>query len=149
MIRIDEEIKAEIINRILPGEERYCFMKNYKRYIVVLFCFVLIPILATAGESSEEIEERMKSRLSAIERLKNKGIVGEANSGYLKYLSTSQKKIKVVEAENADRKKIYTFIAKKVGATVDLVGKRRAKKITEIADPGHWLQDSSGRWYKK
>ena len=55
----------------------------------------------------------------------------------------------VVEAENTDRRKVYAAIGKKTGTTAEVVGKRRALKIAEIASPGDWLQNESGQWYRK
>ena len=55
----------------------------------------------------------------------------------------------VVAAENADRRDVYKAIAKQQGATVEVVGKRRALQIAEKASPGEWIQDKSGQWIKK
>ena len=115
--------------------------------ISLLFCSLLIGIanLADAG-----IKERLAKRLPAINKLKASGLVGENNKGFLEpreKLSASDKK--VVEEENADRRKIYEMLAKKLGQSVMLVQKRRAAQIAKRSKAGIWLQKPDGSWYKK
>jgi uncharacterized protein YdbL (DUF1318 family) len=55
----------------------------------------------------------------------------------------------VVIAENKDRQTVYNAIAKQQGTAAELVAERRAIQIAEKAGPGEWLQDGSGKWYKK
>jgi uncharacterized protein YdbL (DUF1318 family) len=55
----------------------------------------------------------------------------------------------LVEAENEDRRKIYTAIAKQQGTTAALVGKRRALQIAGKADPGTMIQGADGKWGPK
>lgn len=102
-------------------------------------------IFADAG-----IKDRLAKRLPAINKLKATGLVGENNKGYLEAkgkLSPEDKK--VIEEENADRKKIYAMLAKKTGQSVDLVRKRRAAQIIQRSKAGIWLQKPDGVWYKK
>ena len=103
----------------------------------------------TAFAGSAEIKAGMQARLPEIDALKAEGIVGENNSGYLEFVGGNRKNADVVNAENSDRKAVYTAIAKQQGTTADLVGKRRALQIRGIAGPGEWLQDDSGKWYRK
>jgi len=112
-----------------------------------LSILLITGVLAFAG--SKEIKARMKSRLPVINALKADGIIGENNRGYLEFIKNNKSKKDVVISENQDRKKIYSAIAKQQGATADLVGKRRAKKIAERAKPGQWIQNGSGNWYRK
>jgi hypothetical protein len=81
--------------------------------------------------------------------LKSQGIVGEDNRGYLAVLKDAGEQQGTVDAENQDRRKIYTAIAKQQGTTPDLVGRRRAMQIAQKADPGTMLQDADGHWRKK
>ncbi len=112
-----------------------------------LSILLITGVLAFAG--SKEIKARIKARLPVINALKADGIIGENNSGYLEFIGSNKPKADVVSAENSDRKQVYSAIAKQQGATADLVGLRRAKQIAERANPGHWIQDSSGKWYQK
>jgi uncharacterized protein YdbL (DUF1318 family) len=111
----------------------------------------LMALIASspAWGDAAEIKQRMKERLPAIEELKDKGLVGENNQGYLEFVADKTAAAGVVEAENADRRTIYEAIAKQQGVGVELVGQRRAAQIAEIAGPGEWLQGQDGKWYQK
>ena len=122
---------------------------NMRTFSVVVISFLVVLFTTVASSSAEDTKSRMKKRLPIIIELKAKGIVGEDNRGYLQFVGTKREKEDVVTAENNDRKSVYSAIAKKQGATVDFVGKRRARQITEKAKKGEFLQDESGKWYKK
>jgi uncharacterized protein YdbL (DUF1318 family) len=112
----------------------------------ILFCIVFA---AGAFASAKEIRDRMISRLPEIKALKAKGLVGESNKGYLEFVGQQKEKQDVVTAENQDRQKVYQAISKQQGTTAELVGKHRAIQIAAKAQPGTWLQDADGKWYKK
>ena len=122
---------------------------KHKTIIVLLPVFILGILLTNAYSSSKSIKNRMIERLPTIKALKEKGLVGENNKGYLEFVGSKQEKADVVEAENKDRKKVYDAIAKQQGTTVELVGKHRAIQIAKKAPPGELLQDAAGKWYKK
>ncbi len=120
------------------------------RTIVAILPVLILGFMITDGHPfSGEIKQRMIDRLPAIESLKDKGLVGENNMGYLEFIGKKKEKADVVEAENNDRKLVYEAIAKQQGTTVELVGKHRAIQISQKAQPGEWLQDANGKWYKK
>jgi uncharacterized protein YdbL (DUF1318 family) len=114
---------------------------------------VLIVLIFTCGyafaQDANELKTRMKERLPIIQALKSKGIIGENNLGYLQFVSSVKEQEGLVNSENTDRKAVYTAIANQQGASVDLVGKRRAIQIAENAGAGEWLQDNAGKWYQK
>ena len=116
--------------------------------LIILFV-ILLSTTVVYSQGAKEIKDRMKERLGTIVELKNNGIVGENNLGYLEFVGGKKEKEDVVAAENKDRAKVYEAIAKKQNTTVDKVGERRAIQIAEKADPGDWLKDSSGKWYQK
>jgi uncharacterized protein YdbL (DUF1318 family) len=91
----------------------------------------------------------MRARLPELVALKAQGIIGENNQGYLTVLKKPSDQQALVDAENEDRRKIYTAIAKKQKTTAALVGQRRALQIAEKAEPGTMLQNSSGEWSKR
>ena len=125
-------------------------MKKSVFSIPVIFLFVgllVTPVSAFAG--ADELKERFKDRLPVIKELKDKGVVGENNKGYLEFVGGKQERPDVVSAENNDRRIVYTAIAKKQGTTADVVGTRRALQIAEIASPGEMLQKADGTWYRK
>ena len=120
-----------------------------KTIIALLPVFILGILITYAESSSEAIKQRMIDRLPVIKSLKDRGIIGENNSGYLEFIGAKKEKADVIEAENRDRKLVYSAIAKQQGTTVEVVGKHRAIQIAQKAQPGEWLQDAAGKWYKK
>ena len=98
---------------------------------------------------AQGIKERMKNRLPKIVEMKEKGIIGENNRGYLAYVSDRKPNREVVENENRDRRKIYAYIADKQGTTLEKVEKLRAEQIAQNAEPGDYLQKPDGTWYQK
>jgi hypothetical protein len=110
------------------------------------FCLSAHP---ASADSMNAIKTRMKTRLPIIKTLKARNIIGENNRGYLEFVSTVREKQQVINAENADRRKIYALIAQKHGTRIEVVEKHRAAQIHLKADRGEWLQDAEGRWYQK
>jgi uncharacterized protein YdbL (DUF1318 family) len=120
--------------------------KVYVAGSAILLCIVFA---AGALASAKEIRARMIARLPEIKALKDKGLVGENNKGFLEFVGQQKEKQNVVTAENQDREKVYEAIAKQQGTTVELVGQHRAIQIAQKAQPGEWLQDANGKWYRK
>jgi len=119
------------------------------KLLIIVISFALSWTWMTGTSFAGGIKSRMIKRLPAIESLKAKGVIGENNKGYLEFRGGSREGKGVVNAENRDRKTVYTQIAKSQGATVEVVGRHRAAQIEKKADPGEWLQDANGRWYRK
>ena len=120
-----------------------------KVYVAITAIFLCIVFASAAFPSAREIRERMIARLPEIKALKAKGLVGENNKGFLEFVGQQKEKEAVVTAENQDREKVYKAIARQQGTTVELVGKHRAIQIAAKAQPGEWLQDANGKWYRK
>ncbi len=126
-------------------------MKVNKLSIIIsitLFCILLCSINAQAG-SAKDIMAKMQARLPEINQLKTKGVIGEGRDGYLALINNSQDNLPLLKAENNDRQKIYTAIARQQGSTIVQVGQRRALQITQRARAGTWLQTNKGTWYRK
>lgn len=123
---------------------RYLFLK------LALLLAVISLLWAPCGWANE-IAKRMKERIPAITQLKSKGALGENNKGYLEFKSANPSKedADLIAAENEDRSKVYSAIAKQQGTTAENVGKRRAAQIEKIAQPGDWVQNADGKWYRK
>lgn len=119
--------------------------------VTLIGCFSFLPGEVNAQSTQQKIQANMKARLPVLDRLREQGAVGEANTGYLAILKKSigPDEKKTVDAENADRALVYKAIAKKQGTTVELVGQRRALKIREISKKGTMIQDEKGNWAKK
>jgi len=101
---------------------------------------------------SAELKERFLQRKPLLEKMKDQGWIGENNLGFLVFRSDagqSEENIKVVNAENEDRRTVYAEIAVKVNTSAEEVGKRRAVQIAANAAVGHWLQDAEGNWHQK
>lgn len=139
-------------------------MKSKWIFQIFITLSLFLPAIAAQAENENlaRIQERMRQRLPQINELKAAGLIGENNRGYLEPLGEDleaaeeelkeeelEKRKTLITKENEDRKKVYTLIAKKVGTTPELVGRRRARQIAEAAVPGVWIQTSEGDWIKK
>lgn len=111
----------------------------------IMLCFVAAVSLSWA----DDIKLRMKQRLPAILQMKQQGIVGENARGYLEYVSGNRANQQIVNAENSDRKKVYSMIAKQQGVPLDKVERLRAAQIVQKAAKGEFLKKGNGSWYKK
>ena len=113
---------------------------------------MLIFALASlvSAQSANDLKNRIAERKPAVDQLLNSQIVGENNSGFLQALGNlSTAQTEIVVKENADRKAVYQLLANQTGASVELVGKRRALQIHEIAPKGTMIQSPDGQWSAK
>ncbi len=124
-------------------------MHSRKVFVSLLILFFSLFALTTTQAVGASVKDRMKARIPAINKLKDGGAIGENNQGFLQYRGKQQPEKRTVDAENGDRKKVYSAIAKKQGVKVKLVGQRRAKQIAKITKPGHSYQTSDGKWHTK
>jgi uncharacterized protein YdbL (DUF1318 family) len=124
-------------------------MMKLKKLIAILSVCVLGVLISDVNSASDSIKQRMIDRLPVIKALKDQGIVGENNVGFLEFVGNQKEKADVVAAENEDRMLVYEAIAKKQGTTPEVVGKHRAAQISSKALAGEWLQDANGKWYQK
>jgi uncharacterized protein YdbL (DUF1318 family) len=135
-------------NIIRYGKVLYIRRTAMRKYSIMYAFFALLVLLSftTNGmcfAGAGDIKARMQERLPTIVKMKDSGIIGENNKGLLEFVPGA------VSAENNDRRAVYNAIAKQQNTTATLVGERRAIQIAESATAGHWLQDDSGKWYKK
>lgn len=86
-----------------------------------------------------------------IREAKELGLVGEANTGYIAAVTTpaSDEVNSLIAEVNALRKAHFEDTAKKTGATLPQVANRFYELAVEKTAPGHYYQDSGGRWQKK
>ncbi len=120
---------------------------RFKAIPVLVVIFSLLLAVNTLYAAS--IKDQMAARIPAINSLKDSGLIGENNTGYLEYRSGNQPDQATVNGENSDRRKVYGAIAQKEGVSPVLVGQRRAQMIAEKGKPGHWFQAENGKWYQK
>lgn len=123
-------------------------MKN-RIFVVWILTFTVILFAISSVSFAQDIKARFKERLPKIIELKSQGIIGENNQGYLEFVGSTRQMQDLVDAENRDRRSVYEGIAKQQGTTVQTVGQRRALQLRDLANPGDWVQDDAGRWYRK
>ncbi|MGA7278905.1 MAG: DUF1318 domain-containing protein [Desulfocapsaceae bacterium] len=122
----------------------------YRNYIFAIISIFIISFLS-AGEqaAADSVKDRMLARIPAINALKDKGLIGENNRGFLEYRTGEKPQQDMVNAENQDRKTVYQSIAQSQKVDAVLVGQRRANQIAANGVKGHWFQNADGSWYKK
>jgi uncharacterized protein len=118
-------------------------------FISSLFMFIACFFFMVTLGHSASIKDQMAARIPAINVLKDQGVVGENNKGFLENRSAGSPQQPLIDAENSDRSAVYAAIGQSQGASPVLVGERRAKMIAENGQAGHWFQKPDGSWYKK
>lgn len=115
---------------------------------VFTLLMAIVMVGATAVASSPT--ERIRDRLPAIDALKASGLVGESADGYLVVRErVSLEERSLVEAENADRRRLYEAISERTGQSAAEVGRQRALRLFELSKPGLWLRGADGNWFQK
>jgi uncharacterized protein YdbL (DUF1318 family) len=108
------------------------------------------PAKTASGIIPQDLHDRFLQRRPALDALRASGMVGENNQGFVELRgSADDKAVQLVKDENVDRTKVFAIIAQRDGTAVDEVGRERAKKITDNAKPGVWLQATDGTWAQK
>ena len=118
----------------------------------LLFLIVASFIGATLvrAESLGAVKARIEQRLAAVDALKDRGVIGENNRGFVEVRGTAAAADqRIVADENADRQTVYAAIAAQSKESAEAVGRTRAQKIVAAARPGQWIQDAGGAWRKK
>ena len=127
-------------------------MKKFLALSVAAFALAFaVPQALSAADDAATIKKNMAERKPKIEVLKKAGSIGENKTGYLEAMKDAKLEDadkKLVDAENRDRRTVYTAIAKKEGSTVDKVGELRAKQIRSKAAEGEYIQGEDDQWIK-
>ena len=125
-------------------------MKSFALRLLFALIIAGAAPLMSAAENLNAVKARIEQRLGAVNALKDKGVVGESNRGFLEARGAASADDQgVISQENADRRTVYADIAAKTGASADAVGRQRAQQLAGLARPGHWIQDSGGAWKTK
>lgn len=124
-------------------------MKKYPIAVLLLSLLFSFSINPADAEDLGELKSRMIKRLPELVKLKKQGLVGENRQGYLEFVGAKRSREALVKAENRDRRLVYEAIAKQQGTAPEVVGRHRAARIHEKAQPGEWLQGTEGKWYQK
>ena len=117
--------------------------------ILTLLAVLGLGSVVVRADSAADLKHRMSQRLPEIDALKAKQVLGENNRGLIEVRQAAPGADSIVSEENRDREAVYALIAQKEGTAVDTVGRARAKQIAANSSSGVWLQDESGKWYKK
>jgi uncharacterized protein len=118
--------------------------------IIFAITFITLSSLNAAAQTGTEIRDRMAARLPAIDQLKSEQLVGENNQAYLTVLAPlDEAKTNLIQEENADRRVVYSMLARQAGAPIEVVQQRRAEQLREIAKPGTRVQLPNGDWTTK
>lgn len=121
-------------------------MRVWGRLLTVMLLLASISLPAAGGN---DIKTRMRERLPKIIALKQAGVLGESNTGFLAVRKPNPEAKALAEAENGDRWTVYRAIAKQQKTTPELVAKRRGIQNSQNAAKGEWIQDSAGNWLQK
>ena len=105
-------------------------------------------VVATAA-SIDQAKAGMRERVPAIDKLKEAGAIGEANTGLLAVRTPGPEADKIVTTENADRAVLFAELAKKTGGTPESAGKEFARQLAKASKAGVWVQREDGGWYRK
>ena len=75
---------------------------------------ILLAILVCGSFAwAQDLKNRMRERLPKIIELKSQGVIGENNRGFLEIRGNGQAHKALIDAENQDRRQVYSAIAKK------------------------------------
>ena len=114
-----------------PNEESIMTIKTIFKSLLVLSMFVSCMAFAIG-----------------LDEAKQKGLIGEKDTGYLGVIVMQNDTQQLVDEVNAKRKAVYTDLAAKNGITLKQVEKLAAKKAYAKTDSGHYLW-INGKWLKK
>ena len=118
--------------------------------VLFLFATLALGTVVVRAQDLGAIKARMEQRLGSVNEMKDRGVAGENNRGFLEARgNASGGDQQVISDENSDRRAVYAALAQQTGATPDAVGRQRAQQIAGIAKSGHGLQDQNGSWRQK
>ncbi len=126
-------------------------MKSLHFFRLVLIAVSLaLGTAVGAAQDLNAIRARMEQRVPAVDGLKDRGVAGETNRGYLEARgSASAADQQVISEENSDRGAVYAAIAAQTGTDSETVGRARAQRIAANSKAGVWIQDAGGAWKQK
>jgi uncharacterized protein len=115
-------------------------------------CFAADYDYKTMTPDIEKALKNRQARYYQLQTLKQEGVIGENNKGYVTSLKENPTTDAVTAAENRDRRVLYEALAEqnKLGNTGLLEVQRAFAEVQEEkAGPGDMVQSSSGDWKKK
>jgi uncharacterized protein len=129
-----------------------------KTLLATLVALILsVPSILAATYDIKEMTPEVKAaldgrrgRFDELKALKAQGAIGENNKGYVEALKSEGQS--VVDAENRDRRFIYTTIVAQNGLPADALSTVEAvfaQVQRDKASSGDKIQDASGSWTTK
>ena len=107
----------------------------------------------------KSIQKSQSGRISKIDKLKKEGIIGETFNGRLQIQKRKKWKPlkmrmakKLVEAENADRDKLYSAVLRKNKMSSNFLPKvqeKFRKSFQNVSPSGTWVEAAQGSWSQK
>lgn len=145
---------------ILNSREGFSMRKIYALGLAVsLVLLTAMPVCFAADYDyktmTPDIEKALKNRQARyqqLQSLKQEGVIGENNKGYVTDLKNDAAATALTADENRDRRVLYEALVEqnKLGSTGLLeVQKAFAEVQKEKAGAGDMIQGSSGDWKKK
>lgn len=133
---------------------------------LILAMFIGLPAGGSlaVGPSADlsELKARFRERQEALERLEDQQRIGETAEGLVEVVRSKYADESVhlgggrtmlvgrfVDAENADRRKLYQRIAERTGESVQTVAEQAALRHFNRAEARHYLKLRDGRWVLK
>lgn len=102
------------------------------------------------SEDEDAIKQRIIERVAEIDALKLAGKLGENNAGLLEQRAMLKPaETQLMNAENADRRALYTLVGQRLGLTSTVVGQGRADELRKKSAAGVWIQAANGTWSRK
>jgi uncharacterized protein YdbL (DUF1318 family) len=109
--------------------------------------------MAAVAQTKDQILARLRQRIPALKQAKAAGLIGETPAGYLEAVNPAQLNdltiVDLITAQNADRWRLYTTVAKENGTPFDAVAQQFAKGFAERAAKGDHLKAPDGTWHPK
>lgn len=106
--------------------------------------------VALRAEDLGAVKSRMEQRVPTVDAIKDRGLAGENNRGYLEPRGAAgPEEQRIISDENADRRTVYVALAQQTGSDPETVGRRRAYQIAVASKRGVWIQSPSGEWSQK
>lgn len=93
--------------------------------------------------------ESMKERIAEIVKLKESGVIGERLDGLVGLVKEDEAAKKIVEAENADRLKVYETRARSQKVDLETFKKVIGSAKVREEKSGRFVESEAGVWSKK
>lgn len=125
-------------------------MKKLTLFISLLISTFLFSSVHTFAQDEAALKQAIMQRVSSVDSIKLAGKVGENNVGLLAQRGAlSSEETSLMNAENKDRKALYSILAKRLKLSLKVVGQGRAEELRKKSASGVCLQDDKGKWYKQ